>query len=114
VLYNVLIDVKNPEGLLLPSMTVQAFFVLGEAKDVPLVPINALKADPKAGPDVYRAMVMTGNGPQPRTVKVGLTSRNSAQVISGLEVGERVVLPVVVANKSAASKDRGPPMGPRI
>ena len=113
VLYNVLIDVENPEGLLLPSMTVQTFFVLGEAKDTPLVPLSALQADPKAGPDRYRATVLTDKGPQPRTVTVGLSNRTSAQVVSGLKVGDEVILPTVVAG-NGVSRERMPQMGPRL
>src|SRR5690606_25601543 len=37
VLYKVLIDVDNSERLLLPQMTVQVFFLQGEARDVPVV-----------------------------------------------------------------------------
>jgi membrane fusion protein, macrolide-specific efflux system len=99
VLYNVLIDVDNDEGLLLPSMTVQVFFALGEARDVPVVPLDALIPDPQAGPGAYRATVLTLEGAQPRSVKVGLANRTTAQVLSGLEVGERVVV------GSAASAD---------
>src|SRR5690606_29538428 len=49
VLYNVLIDVPNKERLLMTSMTAQVFFLLGEAKNVPLVPMAALRPAPRAG-----------------------------------------------------------------
>jgi macrolide-specific efflux system membrane fusion protein len=118
VLYNVLIDVDNTEQQLLPSMTVQVFFVLGRAKDVPLVALSALTADPAAGPDMYRAMVLTAQGPAPRQVQVGVTNRTTAQVVSGLQVGDRVV----VDTSAAVSGDPGAgqrnntrrPMMPRL
>jgi macrolide-specific efflux system membrane fusion protein len=80
VLYNVLIDVDNREGMLLPSMTVQVFFTLGEAKGAALVPVSALQADTKEGSGHYRARVLTDSGPVERTVQIGLTNRNFAQV----------------------------------
>lgn len=113
VLYNVLIDVDNKEGVLLPAMTVQVFFVLGEAKDVPLAPINALQADSRAGADAYRARVLTKAGAVEREVKVGLTNRSTAQIVSGLQPGEQLI--VAQTNPASASRRSGPPnMGPRL
>ncbi len=126
VLYNVLLDVDNPERKLLPAMTVQAFFVQAEAKDALLVPISALQADPAAPterskngerrkrretataegatppeaaaakPDQprgkpYRVQVKTAEGLEWRPVRVGLITRTSAAVLSGLSAGEEVV-----------------------
>jgi macrolide-specific efflux system membrane fusion protein len=117
VLYNVLIDVDNSEGLLLPTMTVQAFFSQGEAKGVPVIPVSALQPDRQAGSDMYRVRVLSENGPVSRSVKIGLTSRTAAQVISGLQLGEQVIVPETQAPKtSSANNARGgrPNMGPRL
>lgn len=43
VLYDALFDVPNPDGALQPQMSAQVFFVVAEAKGVPLVPVKALK-----------------------------------------------------------------------
>jgi len=122
VLYNVLIDVGNSEGLLLPEMTVQVFFVQGEARDVALLPINALRKDTSArssGPDAYVANVLTEKGSEERPVRVGLTTRTQAQIVSGLAVGERVLLPVVASGgampgKAGPRPGGMPGMGPRL
>lgn len=117
VLYNVLIDVQNTEQLLLPSMTVQVFFVQGEARDVPLVPLRALTADPESGEDAYRALVLSPQGPaQTRQVRVGVTNRLNAQVLSGLEVGDRIVVPTTDSQSAPASTGGGGrrPMMPRL
>jgi len=111
VLYNVLIDVDNREKLLLPQMTVQVFFTLGEAKDVPLAPINALQAQRDAGANVYKAKVLTTGGVVEREVKVGLTNRSMAQIVSGLLPGEQLV---VVAAVPPAGGGGGRQMGPRL
>lgn len=42
VLYNVLIDVDNPDGALMTSMTAQVFFVLAEAQQTLIVPASAV------------------------------------------------------------------------
>ena len=92
VLYNVLIDVKNDDHVLMTSMTAQVFFILGEAKGVPLVPVTAL-GQPRAGAaDEYEVRVLTSEGPRRRTVKIGLADRTSAQVLSGLAVGDQVIV----------------------
>ncbi|HEX5514029.1 MAG TPA: efflux RND transporter periplasmic adaptor subunit [Gammaproteobacteria bacterium] len=112
VLYNVLIDVDNQEQLLMSKMTVQVFFLLGEAKDVPTVPLSALQATGRS--DVYQARVLTPQGPQQRTVQVGLTNRTSAEVLSGLAVGDQLI--VGQAPRAAAGGRQGPRsgMGPRL
>ena len=43
VLYDALFDVPNPDHTLQPQMSAQVFFVLAEAKGVPLVPVKALR-----------------------------------------------------------------------
>ncbi|MGE0094573.1 MAG: efflux RND transporter periplasmic adaptor subunit [Alphaproteobacteria bacterium] len=43
VLYNALFDVRNEDRTLQPQMSAQVFFVLADAKDVPLVPVKALR-----------------------------------------------------------------------
>lgn len=114
VLYNVLVDVENRELLLLPSMTVQTFFVLGEAHGVPLAPMSALQADSGAGRGVHRATVMTPKGPEQRQVQIGVANRTSAEIVSGLAVGERVVL-AAGSVPAAQAQRRGPRMmGPRL
>ncbi len=112
VLYNVLIDVDNRDGALLPQMTVQVFFVLGEAKQVPLAPLNALQAGPNPGE--YKARVLTDKGPVERDVKVGLTNRSTAQILSGLQPGEQLILPATVSQSPARAAGPRPPMGPRL
>jgi macrolide-specific efflux system membrane fusion protein len=91
VLYDVLVDIANGDGVLMTEMTAQVFFVLGAARDVPIVPVAALK--PVAGGEAgsYAVQVMTDRGIETRNVQVGLTNRVTAEIVSGLEVGDKVV-----------------------
>ena len=96
VLYNVLIDAANKDGLLMPDMTVQVFFVLGEAKGVPVASLAALEPT-KGARNAYTATVVTDAGQEKRDVKVGLVTRTEAQVVSGLEVGDQLLVTAVAA-----------------
>ncbi|MGE0116650.1 MAG: macrolide transporter subunit MacA [Dongiaceae bacterium] len=104
VLYNVLIDVGNDDGVLMTDMTAQVFFVLGRAADVPLVPVAALGSRRADSADEYQVRVLEDGRMNRRVVKVGLTDRASAEVVSGLEVGDRVILDAAASAESAGGR----------
>jgi len=97
VLYNALLDVDNRDRRLMTGMSVQVFFVLGRAENVPLVPMAALgKRLPDADDDrgqAFEVKVRTATGDVPRTVHVGLRNRRHAAVTAGLAAGDEVLLP---------------------
>lgn len=89
ILYSVLMDVENDDGVLMTDMSAQVFFTLERAEDVPLVPLGALRRDPgSAGTYVER---MTTSGAEYQPVEIGVTNRSVAEVRSGLNVGDQVV-----------------------
>lgn len=95
VLYNVLVDVKNEDHVLLPGMTTQMFFELASEKNVPIILVNALgrrleEADTKGG-QAYEVDVMTETGVQTKTVMIGISDRTQAAVVDGLKAGDKVV-----------------------
>lgn len=90
VLYNVLIDVANENMKLMSEMTAQVFFVQGRAENVPVVSLAALVSTKKSG--IWQATVGTGKEKTVRTVKTGLVTRTEAEIVSGLEVGEQVII----------------------
>lgn len=91
VLYNVLVDIDNADRLLMSEMTAQVFFLLGEARDVPLVPVAALRPT-REGPHIHEVTVLTAKGLELRRVETGIASRVAAEVVSGLEPGDEVIL----------------------
>lgn len=118
VLYHARFDVPNPDQELKTGMTAQVFFVLAAAQDAVLVPVAALRppeaqgqggdkapkrkkaadeyanADPRALFTNARALVQVVDGDggiEHREVQVGVVTRISAQIRSGLEPGEQVV-----------------------
>ncbi|HVL59166.1 MAG TPA: efflux RND transporter periplasmic adaptor subunit [Burkholderiaceae bacterium] len=137
VLYNALFDVPNPKGELMTQMTAQVFFVVESARDVTTVPVAALRPAADA-PSAQRRRAAAGSAParatalDPRTafagrealvqvvgadghleerkVRIGLTTRVAAEVVSGLQPGERVV-----AGLRSAAPAGGPAAGaPRL
>lgn len=107
VLYNALFDVPNPNNELLPQMSAQVFFVSAAAKNVLTVPVAALRpvggqgspgdaAETRgAGREGRRfavRVVADDGSVTERIVTVGVMNRVVAEVKSGLELGERVVV----------------------
>lgn len=111
VLYKALIDVANEERLLLPDMTVQVFFVLERAENVPVVPLAALVPVPGERAR-YQAEVLVGERIEKRTVEIGIANRSEAEVRSGLKEGDVVLMPA--AAMAAADARRTPRFGARL
>jgi membrane fusion protein, macrolide-specific efflux system len=142
VLFSALFDVENRDGLLLPQMTAQVYFVTAQAKDAVLVPVTALSPVRNASPDGERrarvarrevsgqavdpraryanrpamVRVVGSNGAiEERIVRVGVTTRVTAQIVSGLEPGERVISGQRTAPPQRPRAEGGAPrMMPRL
>lgn len=90
VLYNVLFDVPNADGALLPQMSAQVFFVAASARNVVMAPMEALIPGPGGQ---FVALVLKDGKPQPRPVQLGIANRVTAEIKSGLQPGELLLLP---------------------
>lgn len=115
VLYSSLFDVPNPDNDLMTQMSAHVFFVVAEAKGVPTVPVAALLPRPGGK---YAVKLMAGGEVVERRVEVGVTNRVTAEIRSGLSVGDQVV---IEAQRSGGQRsgnamppppDGGPPPGP--
>ncbi len=115
VYYNGLFDVPNPDGSLRIDMTAQVYIVLDKAKNALIIPAAALSKAGATGRQTISVLDAQGQ-PQPRQVTIGLNNRVSAQVLSGLHAGERVVIgelsPKASSDKtpSASGRRNGPPL----
>lgn len=121
VYYNALFDVENPDGTLRIDMTAQVSVLLKQAKDVLTIPSVALGPKTREGQYVVRVADADGM-PQPRKVKIGINTGSSAEVLSGLKEGEKVVVGEGSATPAANGGGNrggaqmrmgGPGMGPR-
>jgi macrolide-specific efflux system membrane fusion protein len=138
VLYDALFDVPNPSGELMTQMTAQVFFVLASAKDALLVPVSALEPvpaggerrrakgagatkaagvglDPRArfaGKQALVRVVDADGNVADRVVQVGTLNRVSAEIVAGLQLGERVVTGLRSGGREAPSGQM--PRTPRL
>jgi membrane fusion protein, macrolide-specific efflux system len=121
VLFTALFEAENASGELMPQMTAQVFFVISSAKDALSVPVAALRRS-KGGGDGFKVTVAGADGEQSeRDVKVGVSNRIMAEVLSGLKLGDLVVAGTATAEKigsrsaldaSRQSRQGGGPGGP--
>jgi RND family efflux transporter MFP subunit len=82
--YTVVLQLENPPDNLMAGMTGEMNIITGTRKNVLLVPARALLVD--------QALVVNSGIVQARTVKVGYRTLDFAEVMSGLSLGEHVVV----------------------
>lgn len=115
VTYTVIVEADNPDGLLVPGLTANVDIVVASAYGVPTAPVSALRfkmpAPPsgkppfgakkppfpvpdgaKAAGDGQKVWVLDGGFPRPRPVVLGVNDGSRVQIVSGLEVGDSVVV----------------------
>ncbi|APW40248.1 efflux transporter periplasmic adaptor subunit [Rhodoferax koreense] len=113
IYYNGLLDVPNPDGRLRISMTAQVYIVLSEAKQALSIPSSALGDTDRQGLTTVRVVNAEGKA-QPRQVKVGINNNVRAQILEGLQAGDKVVVSEAPAPGSPPAQTRRPPGGMRL
>jgi HlyD family secretion protein len=105
VTYNVVVDVDNADGRLLPGMTAYVSVTAGERKDVLRVPNAALSFQPRRDDEEERGprpparerktqvyLLAADGRVRPAAVETGLTDNALTEIVSGdLKPGDRVV-----------------------
>lgn len=83
------VDVKNKGGALVPGIYAEADLTLEQREDVPTIPLQALN---HVG-EQTTVYVVAGNGQlEDRSVTLGIQTATDAEVTSGLNAGEEVVV----------------------
>jgi macrolide-specific efflux system membrane fusion protein len=103
VFYDVLFDIPNPGGELKIQMTAQVFIVLAQAKGVLLVPAAAI-GNASEGSTIKVQVLKPDGTVETRTVKIGIKSELAAEVTSGLNEKEQVVIGGKTATTATAKK----------
>jgi macrolide-specific efflux system membrane fusion protein len=103
VFYNALFEVANRDRKLFADMTVQVDIETGEARQAPAIPLVALGERGKDGSFAVEVVGKDGRNAT-RQVRTGLHDTAHVQVLSGLEVGERVLLAPPPASAASAAK----------
>ena len=111
IYYNGIFNVPNTDGRLRTYMTAEVHIVLGQAKGALTIPAIALGK--KAADGSYPVQVIDAQAKiTTRSVTVGLNDKTTAEIRSGLELGERVVTGQLTAGGTVEPTRRpGPPMG---
>ncbi len=95
-LFDVIVEVENTDGKLKSGMNAAIEITIVEKNDILLIPAVALMApqDLSASPD-ERTVLMKKNGDYaPHRVTVGLSSFRQAEILSGLEEGDVLGVPM--------------------
>jgi RND family efflux transporter MFP subunit len=83
------VDVSNPQRVLMPGLYAEADVALDHKNDVPTVPVQAINHQGNK----TTVFVVNQNGElEDRPVQVGLETASDAEIISGLNPGEEVVV----------------------
>jgi len=83
------VDVENPQRVLLPGLYADADLSLDRKNDVPTVPVQALNHES----DKTTVFVVNRNDElEDRPVQLGLQTSSDAEIVSGLNEGEQVVV----------------------
>ena len=72
-------------------MTAQVFVRVAEAKNVLRVPVSTLGRALRTASSLLT--VLENGTPPQRKIRIGISDRQFAQVLEGLQLGDRVVLP---------------------
>lgn len=83
------VDVRNPQRVLVPGLFAEAHLQLDRKNDIPSVPVQALS---HTGDETSVFVVNSDGTLEVRKVQVGVESSNDAEITSGLNEGEQVVV----------------------
>lgn len=124
VTYEVVVDTPNPDHKLIPGLTANLTIYTVEERDVTVVPSAALRFTPQEYPNAKglptfdpaqvqapkeagmgRLWVLNGNKLEPINVKLGESGSTNTQILSGVEVGQKVALDYEVGAPDEAAAD---------
>lgn len=110
IYYNGIFIVPNPGRRLRTYMTAEVHIVLAAARNVLTIPAAALSRPQSDGSHFVQMMDATGSLVW-REVRIGLQNKVAAEVLSGLNEGDRVVTGQISATPPPARLPGPPPMG---
>jgi RND family efflux transporter MFP subunit len=83
------VDVPNPTGVLIPGLYAEATLTLDRKGNALVVPLQAVNQ----ATDHASVLIVDSAGKiQDRTITIGIQTENSAEVLSGLQDGDQVVI----------------------
>lgn len=111
IYYYVVLDVDDPDNLLLPAMTARVEIVTSEKENALVVPISALKTDNRGS---YVLLSLPEGTTEKRYVSTGIYSDEFVEIEDGLSEGDTVAITYKAKSSSTSSGGgrRGGPGGP--
>lgn len=106
IYYSVTLDVDDPEGLLMPSMTARVDIETANKDNALAVPLSALKTD-KQG--TYVIVIKDDGSTENRYVETGIYGDEFVEIVSGLAEGENVDV-TMVKKTTSTNNPPGPPI----
>lgn len=107
IYYSVTLDVDDPEGLLMPSMTARVEIETANKDSALAVPLSALKTD-KNG--TYVIVIKDDGTTENRYVETGIYGDEFVEIINGLSENEKVDVTMVKKATTTTSTRSGPPI----
>lgn len=107
IYYSVTLDVDDPEGLLMPSMTARVEIETANKDSALAVPLSALKTD-KNG--TYVIVIKDDGTTKNRYVETGIYGDEFVEIINGLSENEKVDVTMVKKATTTTSARPGPPI----
>ena len=107
IYYSVTLDVDDPEGLLMPSMTARVEIETANKDSALAVPLSALKTD-KNG--TYVIVIKDDGTTENRYVETCIYGDEFVEIINGLSENEKVDVTMVKKSTTATSARPGPPI----
>jgi membrane fusion protein, macrolide-specific efflux system len=92
VYYSSLLEIANPDGQLRPSMTAEIHIVLKEAKNALVIPSIAVTDQDLHGQHQTVLVLDAAGKTHSRSVQLGIDNHIDVQILSGLAVGEQIVI----------------------
>lgn len=109
IYYYVVLDVDDPDNLLLPAMTARVDIITSEKEDALVVPISALKTDTKGS---YVQLSLPDGSTEKRYVSTGIYSDEYVEIEDGLSDGDTVAITYKAKASSSTASRGGGPGGP--
>jgi len=104
VTYNAKISLDEVDPRIRPGMSVSASVITGVRQDVIIVPNSALK---KQGNGNSVQVLNSGQTPDQVTVQVGAVNNTDTEIVSGINVGDKVVTRTIDPNATTATSVSG-------
>jgi hypothetical protein len=110
--YSTIVSIDEPLRGLKPGMSAEVtIHVNSTLEDILAIPVQAVLGGAESG-RTRKVFVMTAAGPEEREIQIGLSNEKMAEVKSGLQAGDQVVVnPKAIVGNSAKTREDMPEQG---